>query len=105
MTRRGIKARDFLDIFLVCGKFDISLSEIQENSIKKINHSTNWNRKYRVNLQAKLELLKSGELFRWGDEKNLLLRDVDEGKFIEFKNKLEDFLNESIIPHLNGQKI
>jgi len=103
MTRRGVKARDFLDIFLICKKFGINLSEIQENSIKKINYSTQMNEKYRINLKLKLELLESGELFSWGDEKNLILQELDEEKFIPFEKELEIFLKESIIPSLNNE--
>ena len=100
LTRRGIKARDFLDIFLVCEAFGIKLSDIEENAIEKINHSTENNEKYRNNLEDKLELLNSEEFFAWGDEGNLLLREIEEEKFTEFEKELETFLKESIIPNL-----
>lgn len=103
MTRRGIKARDFLDVFLICEKFEINLSQIQENSIKKINYSTEMNEKYKINLKSKLKLLESGELFAWGDEKNLRLQEINEEKFISFEKELEIFLKESIIPFLNNE--
>ncbi len=100
LTRRGIKARDFLDIFLVCEKFGIKLEDVKDNSIAKINYSITTNEKYRNNLKEKLEHLSTGELFDWGEEKYLLLQDVDEEKFISFEKKLEKFLQESIVPNL-----
>lgn len=100
LTRRGIKARDFLDIFLVMEKFGIRLEDIANNTIAKINYSTKMNEKYRNNLEEKLEQLNSGELFAWGEEKYLLLKDIDEDKFIEFEKELEKFLQEIIVPNL-----
>ena len=101
MTRRGIKARDFLDIFLICEKIGIRLPDVAENAVSKINYSAKMNKRHRNNLEGKAESLKSGELFAWEDEENrLLLADIDKEGFMAFKGELEAFLQESIVPNL-----
>ncbi len=54
LTRRGIKERDFLDVFLICEKFAIKLEDVKDNTIAKINYSTKMNGKYGDNLKEKL---------------------------------------------------
>lgn len=35
LTRKGIKARDFLDVYLICSKFGINLEELHEIIVEK----------------------------------------------------------------------
>jgi len=97
LTRQGIKARDFLDVYLICKNFKIDLSEIRDNSLKKLHYSIDMYEKYRNNIAEKTMQLRSGTLFEWGEEKHLLLQDVDDADFISFEKNLEKFLKESIL--------
>ena len=97
LTRRGIKARDFLDLYLVCKKFEINLSEIIDNAIQKTKFAFDMYERYRDNLKEKSKLLDSGNLFEWGEEKRLLLQDVDDDDFNSFNNKLEKILKDPIL--------
>lgn len=101
LTRQGAKARDFLDIYNVCKEFEIDLSEITDNSILKLKFSLDMYEKYRDNMAEKLKLLESGSLFAWGDEKQILLKEVDDADFDSFEKELENFLKTSIVPNLN----
>ena len=97
LTRKGAKARDFLDIYQVCKKFEIDLSEIIDNSILKLKFSLGMYKKYCDNMTEKLKLLESGDLFAWGSERRLLLQNVDDVDFNSFVKKLENFLKESVL--------
>ncbi|MCE2615000.1 MAG: nucleotidyl transferase AbiEii/AbiGii toxin family protein [Nitrosopumilus sp. (ex Thoosa mismalolli)] len=97
LTRRGVKARDFLDIYHVCKKYGTSLSEITENSILKLKFSLDMYKKYRENMNVKLNLMESGEMFAWGNEKSLLLQELDEEDFKSFEMELEKYLKESVL--------
>jgi len=52
--------------------------------------------KYRENLAGNLRLLESGEIFRWGEEKTLLLWDIDEGDYYDFISPLENLLKKIV---------
>lgn len=97
LTRQTVKARDFLDIYLVCKKYEISISEILENAILKVEFALEMYQKYRDNIEEKLKLLELGELFDWGEEKNLLLEEIDDVDFNLFEKELEKNLKEIIL--------
>lgn len=92
LTRKGVKARDFLDVYMICKKFNIKLEDLHGRTVKKIQFSLNFYRKYRENLTKKKSLLLSGKIFDWGEEKDLLLIDVDEKEFYKFLEGLNVFL-------------
>jgi len=74
LTRRGVKARDFVDVYLISEKFGINPEEYTECIKEKTEFALKLYRKYLRNLRAKRPLIESKSLFRWGDEKHLLLK-------------------------------
>lgn len=91
LTRRGIKARDFLDVYLVSKKYQIEMEDIYNPIVNKTRFMLDFYEKYRKNLEAKKELITS-QPFRWGEEKGLLLQQIDEKEFFKFLEKLKPFL-------------
>lgn len=101
LTRKGIKARDFLDAYLICKQLEIELSEIEDNVVEKLRFSLEMYDKYRENFKEKIKTVESGNIFEWGEEKYLLLKDVDEKDFYSFIEKIKEFLK-IIIQKINS---
>lgn len=93
LTRKGFKMRDFLDIYLICKKFNIRLEEVHKSIISKTKFILGLYEKYRNNLENKKNLIASIETFKWGEERGLLLQDIDEKEFYKFLKYLITFLN------------
>jgi predicted nucleotidyltransferase component of viral defense system len=91
LTRRGIKARDFFDVYLIDKTFDFSLDEIFRCVIEKTNFALKLYVRYRKNLEEKKPTILSAP-FNWGEEKGLLLKEIDEKDFYKFIEKLKAFL-------------
>jgi predicted nucleotidyltransferase component of viral defense system len=91
LTRKGIKARDFLDVYLIEKTFDFSLDEIFSCVIEKTNFSLKLYARYRKNLEEKKLTILSVP-FNWGEEKGLLLKEIDEKDFYKFIENLKAFL-------------
>jgi len=53
LTRKGVKARDYLDIFFISKKSGIKPRDVEKCAIEKINRSTGLYEKYRDNLEEK----------------------------------------------------
>lgn len=87
LTREGFKARDFLDVYLVCKKYDLKLEELLEPIVDKLKFVLSLYQKYQDNFEAKKSVFTS-EFFSWGEEKKLLLQEIDGEEFAKF---LEDF--------------
>ncbi len=94
LTRRGIKARDSLDVYLVCKEFGIRLEDVYGCSVEKTRFSLSRYAKYRKNIEKKDSLILTP--FTWGEEKGLLLKDIDEKDFYRFIEKLAPFLKKVI---------
>jgi len=99
LTRKGFKARDFLDVYLISKKQQIELKDMQDSIVNKTQFMLNRYTKYRKSFEAKKELLTS-QPFKWGEEKDLLLQQIDEKDFFKFLQKLNPFLD-SIIDEIN----
>lgn len=99
LTRQGIKARDFLDVYLISKKQQIELKDIHNSSVSKIQFMLELYAKYRNNFETKKDLIKS-QPFKWGEEKELLLQPIDEEEFFKFLKNLKSFL-ENIIDEIN----
>jgi len=95
LTRKGLKARDFLDVYLICKTFGIKLEDISDCSVEKIKFTLSLYERYRKNLEAKKGIVTSAP-FTWGEEKGLLLKDIDEKDFYKFLEKLKTFLKKAI---------
>jgi predicted nucleotidyltransferase component of viral defense system len=100
LTREGTKARDFLDIYLICTKFGVKLDDVEKCIVNKTNFALKLYGKYRTNLKEKVSLMQSGKLFDWGEERALLLAEIDEKGFYSFLSELKEFL-EKIVNSLN----
>ncbi len=85
LTRKGIKMRDFVDIYLISRELD--LEEIKKECLDKIKFALSLYEKYRENLKAKKDILK--EDFTFEHEKHLLLAKLPE----DFYRFLKDFRN------------
>ncbi|MFH1547589.1 MAG: nucleotidyl transferase AbiEii/AbiGii toxin family protein [bacterium] len=92
LTRQGIKARDFLDVYLISKKHQIEPEDMYDPIVSKTQFMLDLYKKYRKNLEAKKDLVKS-QPFRWGEEKGLLLQPIDEKEFFKFLEDLKPFLN------------
>ena len=97
LTRQGTKARDFLDVYLINKEFGISLEEVYSCGcvIEKTKFTLNLYARYRENLEEKKPTIMSSP-FNWGEEKGLLLKEIDEKDFYKFVEKLRAFLKKVI---------
>jgi predicted nucleotidyltransferase component of viral defense system len=102
LTREGIKARDFVDVFFICRQFGIKVERMEPCIVKKTNFALKLYSKYRRNLREKIDLLQSGRLFEWGEERTLLLSDINETDFYLFVEEFESFLRQ-VVRSLNFQ--
>ena len=89
LTRKGVKARDFVDVYLISKKFNIVLSNFKKDIVAKIVFALNLYAKYRNNFSEKKKLLSKKDIFAWGHESGLLLTEIDEKEFYAF---LEEFI-------------
>jgi hypothetical protein len=96
LTRRGIKARDFVDVYLIGKEINEDISRYKPQIIEKTRYTLERYEKYRSNLKRKSDLINSRELFSWGQEKELLLKELDEMEFGRFVDEFSDFMIEII---------
>lgn len=92
LTRRGIKARDFVDAYFISKKFGIEPEKLEKDIEDKVGFILNLYSRYRSNLDEKRSLLESGEVFAWGHERALLLYKIDQKEFYEFLKNFVVFL-------------
>ncbi len=93
LTRRGVKARDFVDVYLISRKFGINPGDLKVEIADKILFMLGLYARYRRNFREKKRLLQSENIFSWGGEKSLLLVDIDERDFYRFMDDFTGFLN------------
>lgn len=101
LTRQGTKARDFLDVYLICKNQNIDLDNVENEIVEKLKFALDNYQKYRENFKAKIPLIEKEQLFDWGEEKYFLLQDVDDEDFYPFIEKLNTFLKK-IIQQINS---
>jgi len=89
LTRMAVKARDFVDIYIIEREANVSLQEHIDCTVEKVKFMLGLYQKYRDNLSENKRLLESSEIFRWGEERTLLLKDVDDEDFYEYIAALE----------------
>ena len=92
LTRRGIKARDFVDVFLITKKDKLELNDFRKEITEKISHMLKFE-KYQQNIKNK-ETQLNDELIL-GEEESLLLTTIDKG-FPKFLKEFNVFLKEVI---------
>jgi predicted nucleotidyltransferase component of viral defense system len=93
LTRKAIKARDFVDVFLILNYLNKDLKLYEQNIIFKSKFMLNKYNKYLDNLNIRKKL---GFNFVFGDESKLLITKIDLLEFKKFTEKQVDFLNEII---------
>lgn len=96
LTREGVKTRDFLDVYLICSKYHIRLEDMHDCIVDKTLFMLSFYEKYRKNLAAKREILTS-KPFRWGEEKGLLLLEIDYKDFFRFLEEFRLFLKQAMV--------
>lgn len=98
LTRKGIKARDFFDIYLILNKNEFTIEDIKNQTVEKILFALNQYDKYRENLEGKRELINSGKFFTkgevWGEEENLLFVEINNKAFYTFVDDFNLFLKD-----------
>ena len=94
LTRRGVKARDFLDIYLIYKKYHIKPSDVDACIRKKVKFAIEKYTRFNRNMNSKAELLTSGKLLDWGAEQGLLLSKINEPDFYRFISYLQDYLKD-----------
>lgn len=94
LTRRGVKARDFVDAYLILKMEKADPVDYEEEIIGKTRFMLRLYQRFRKNFSEKLKLLESGEFFGWGEEKALLISELDDEDFYNFVTEFQGFLKE-----------
>ncbi len=94
LTRKGVKARDFADVYLINKKFGIPPEDLKNDMVAKTVFALNLYTKYGNSFNEKKKLLKTKDIFVRGHEKGLLLAEIDEKDFYVFLGKLATFLSD-----------
>jgi len=102
LTRRGTKARDFLDVYLIYKNYGIKPKDVEGCIKRKISFALGMYERFRSNMNQKLRLLNAGNLFDWGEERGLLLSEIDEDDFYRFISSFQDYLK-GLVPTLVGR--
>ena len=92
LTRRGIKARDFVDVFLIIKGNKLNLNDFKKEIIEKISDMLKFE-KYNQNIKNKETQLKEDLIL--GEEEALMLIPIDKG-FPKFLKEFNLFLMEII---------
>jgi predicted nucleotidyltransferase component of viral defense system len=95
LTREGIKARDYLDVYIIEKKLGYKPEEILEQAREKIRLSLKLYDRYRRNFDTKKEHIESLS-FVWGEERSLVLEELDEAGFYAFLEHFKGFLMEVV---------
>jgi len=89
LTRRGVKARDFIDIFIIEDEKNLKVETFKEEIIKKVQDALE-SKKYLRNLEDKN---KSFPKYSLGEEERLLLTEIDKDKYTIFLKRFYKFLD------------
>ncbi len=92
LTRKGIKARDFVDVFLIIKKDKLDLKDFRKEIIEKISDMLKFE-KYTLNIKNKETQLNDDLIL--GEEEALMLTPIDKG-FPKFLKEFDIFLREII---------
>ena len=96
LTRKGIKARDFLDIYFIQKNLGIMVVDVEKYVIRKTKHTLSLYTKYQTNMKAKIKLLEENKIFEWGTEKDLLISKIDEKDFDIFIREFTEYLKKLV---------
>lgn len=91
LTRRGVKARDYVDVYVIWKRFGHRPEDVIDQALEKMRFTLELYKKYRRNLDARRALL-GVEPFTWGEERELLLEEIDEADFYGFVESFNGFM-------------
>ena len=92
LTRKEVKNRDMIDIYLIHKELRIEAEDLENCIRKKLDMALSLYYKYRKNYEFKLELLKDRTLFTSSLEENILLIRIDENDYYSYVRQFEIFL-------------
>ena len=92
MTRRGMKPRDFIDIFLLSENLGIKADELEDVIISKTEFMLRIYDRFRRNFALKKEFFIEDGGLRSSKENELLILPIDEKDFHIFIRDFNDFL-------------
>lgn len=97
LTRTGIKARDYIDLYIMKDKSGVTIGELKHQAREKIDFAIRWNSLYSSNFEDKKKDLSEGTLFNWGDEFKFMLVPIDNEAFAQFIKSVESFLRQIVV--------
>lgn len=92
LTRRGIKSRDFIDVFMIEKANNLSVEDFEKEILEKTKDSLE-NQKYVENLEEKT---KNPPSYSQGEEERLLLISRDKKFYETFLDNFNKFINKLI---------
>ena len=104
LTRTGAKARDYVDLYFIGKKYQISIDQIIKDIIIKIQFATKRNQRYRNNLLTTEKTLRGGSMFNWGDEEKYILTPLNPREFHTYVGTIENKLRSIIEIYYTGAK-
>ena len=104
LTRTGAKARDYVDLYFISQKYQVSIDQFIADIVIKIQFATKRNQRYRNNFLSTEKTLKDGSMFKWGDEKKYLLTPINTQEFDAYVGMLENKLRSIIKIYHNDTK-
>jgi predicted nucleotidyltransferase component of viral defense system len=96
LTRTGAKARDYVDLYFIGKKYQISIDQIINDIIIKIRFALERNQRYNKNFLNTEKTLRVGSMFNWGDEEKYILTPLNQREFATYVGTLENKLRSII---------
>ena len=97
LTRKGVKARDFVDVYTIEKEKKLKPEKFEDEIVSKVKDSMRFE-KYKINLKQKL---KERPTMKAGEEEYLLLKPLGDD-LPDFLNRLDKFI-EKLIKRLNEE--
>lgn len=94
LTRKALKSRDFIDIYLILDHLKEDSKKYKNQIIKKTKYVLNKYQKYRENLELRKKL---GFNYIIGEEEKLLLKEINMFKLKKSNKEQINFLEEIIL--------
>jgi predicted nucleotidyltransferase component of viral defense system len=91
LTRRGVKARDFFDLYMLHKKFKIEPKSLEKYADRKVKFALKLYGKYRTNMSEKAKL--GITLNDTNREDEMLLENIKNEDFYIFEKNLEAYVN------------
>jgi hypothetical protein len=95
LTREGVKARDYLDVYVISNRLGYRPDDALGQSLDKIRFTLGMYEKYRRHSEEKRGALGAVP-FAWGEERDLVLENIDETEFYKFLKTFNEFISKVI---------